>query len=470
MKKNSEISAENELGKASIFPLLLKYSIPAILNMFISVFYSFIDAVFLAWSTPDGIGVAVVALAMPLTLLIWAIALLVGQGGNALAAIYIGKNKIQKAEKCAANCLILFVFFALLLAFFAIYLLDYLLFAAAISNYLIPMAKQFVEIHFFGAIFFFISIGFANFLRSVGAPIYSFVVNLISIIVCIFVNWLLVLQFNMGVVGSATATVIGQSVGSVFVIMFFIFSKKNHLKLRITNFRINFSICKKILVMGLSSFAMSMSTIIIGIVFNWTVAYYGALSPIGVDGAFLTIGAVQRFIPLLYMPIVGISIGSQPIIGYSFGAKNYSRALLALKYSILISMIYGVIVTVLCNLFAVDIIRIFRLGEPLQTFAVYTLKIEVIFYVLVGFQIQGGSYFQSSGQPIKSMLLEASRQILILIPLYIILPPVLTCLGFVQDGLYTVIWCPPVADLFSFLITFVFVIIEINRLKQQLKK
>lgn len=126
----------------------------------------------------------------------------------------------------------------------------------------------------------------------------------------------------MGVAGSATATILGQGSGALLVIWYFLFSKKSAFKLKLHGLKPDFGLMKRILVMGLASFAMNLASTIICVVFNWVVGYYGAISELGAQGALASIGVAQKVATFAYMPLIGVSMGAQPIIGYNYGAKN----------------------------------------------------------------------------------------------------------------------------------------------------
>lgn len=141
----------------------------------------------------------------------------------------------------------------------------------------------------------------------------------------------------------------------------------------------------------------------------------------------------------------------------------------ALRLSITTGVAIGTFFLVVCYLFTDFIVQLFGVVGELEEFAAVTLRIYVIFFPLVGFHAIGGSYFQSSGQPIKSAILELTRQVIFLIPMYLTVPAILLNLGIITDGLIGVVICPPAADFFSSILTIVFVFIEGYKLKQKCK-
>ena len=462
-------NTENKLGTAKIGSLLIEFSIPAVAGMVLSSFYNLIDTAFLGQAYPDGSGVAVTTLALPIMLLLLAFTMLPGQGGNALAAILLGKKDQKKVEQCLGNSFLLLMGFAVIIAICGWLFIDPLLAVIGTPENLWEGTKTFVQIQCFGFIFLSIGMGMNNFIRSAGAPKMALMTNVVSVIVCIILNWLFVLVMNWGVAGSAVATILGQGAGAVLVIWFFTFSKKAEFKLKLTGFIPDFKLMGRILTMGLASFAMNLASTIICIVFNWVVGYYGALSELGAQGALASIGVAQKVATFAFMPLIGVAMGAQPIIGYNYGAKNWSRVFRSLRLSVTTGVAIGTFFLIICYLIPNQIVHLFGIFGELEEFSATTLMIYITFFPLVGFHAVGGSYFQSSGQPIKAAILELTRQVIFLIPMYLILPELLLSLGIIEDGLIAVILCPPLADFFSSLITIIFVFIEGSKLRKKMK-
>lgn len=462
---NNENTKENKLGTAKIGRLLVEFSVPAVAGMVLSSLYNLIDTAFLGQAFPDGSGVAVTTLALPVMLLLLGFTLLPGQGGNALAAILLGEGNMKKVERCLGNSLLLLVIFSIIIAIAGWIFIDPLLAIIGTPDNLWDGSKVFVQIQCFGFIFLSIGMGMNNFIRTAGSPKFALLTNVVSVIVCIILNWIFVLEIGLGVAGSALATILGQGSGAILVIWYFIFSKKSAFKLKVHGFIPNAKLMGRILVMGLASFAMNLASTVICIVFNWVVGYYGSLSSLGAQGALASIGVAQKVATFAFMPLVGVSMGAQPIIGYNYGAKNWARVMRALRLSITTGVSIGLFFLIVCYLFPHFIVQLFGIKGELEEFSAVTLMVYITFFPLVGFHAVGGSYFQSSGQPIKSAILELTRQVIFLIPMYLIIPELLLSLGIIEDGLIAVIICPPTADFFSSLLTIAFIIIEWRKLK-----
>ena len=182
------------------------------------------------------------------------------------------------------------------------------------------------------------------------------------------------------------------------------------------------------------------------------------------SGALAALGVAQKATLFAITPLIGLIMGAQPIIGYNYGARSWQRVLDALKWASVAGVAIGAFFLVLSHAVPVQIVALFGVTGDLESFAVTALQIYTLLYPLVGFQIVGSSYFQSSGQPLKAAILEMTRQVIFLIPLYLLLPPVLTSV-FGLTGLQGVVVSAPVSDGLATLMTTVFVVREVRKLR-----
>lgn len=261
-------SAQNKLATGKIGSLLLEFSLPAIAGMVLSSLYNLIDTAFLGQAYPDGSGVAVTTLALPVMLLLIGFSMLPGQGGNSLAAILLGKGKTKQVEKCLGNSLLLLIAFSVLVAMLGFFFIDPILAMIGTPENLIEKTRIFVQVQCFGFLCLSVGLGMNNFIRTAGSPQFALLTNVISVIVCVILNWVFVLNLNMGVGGSALATILGQGSGAILVVWYFIFSKKSAFKLKAHGLIPDFKMMGRILVMGLASFAMDLASTVICVVFN----------------------------------------------------------------------------------------------------------------------------------------------------------------------------------------------------------
>ena len=195
-----------------------------------------------------------------------------------------------------------------------------------------------------------------------------------------------------------------------------------------------------------------------------TLLAIGAMDPLGTKGALAAIGTANKAIMFAIMPVIGLIMGSQPIIGYNYGAKQWQRVLDTVKWASVWATGLMIFFWVLVHVIPGPIIGVFGVSGDLEEFAITVLKLDTLVLPIVGFQIVGSSYFHSSGQPFKSAILEMTRQVIYLIPLYLIFPMVLPALGI--SPLVAIVLAVPTADLLSCVTTAFFVAVEVKKLRR----
>ena len=454
----------DRLGTMKIGKLLLEFSIPAIISMIFNSLYNVVDTAFLGHAVGDT-GLAVTTLALPVMTILMGFSMLAGQGGNALTAIQLGEGRRAQAEKTLGNSASLLIMIAVLVAVSAWLFIDPILAAIGTPLDLFPPTKAFVQIICFGFIFQSLGMGLNNFLRTAGKPRLALYTMVLGTTMCIVLNYLFVMVFSWGVEGSAFATILGQGCGMVPVLWYFMFNKNAAFKLKPSNMIPDFRLMGKILSLGLASFVMQVAATAVTVVLNQLLKHYGAMDPLGAEGALAAIGAANKAIMFAIMPVIGLIMGSQPIIGYNYGAKKWQRVLDTLKLASIWATALMIFFWVLVHLIPGPIIGIFGISGDLEAFAIEILKLDTLVLPVVGFQIVGSSYFQSSGQPFKSAILEMSRQVIFLIPLYFIFPMVVPNLIGVTE-LIAIVLAVPTSDFLAFATTVFFVAREVKKIRK----
>ncbi len=455
----------DRLGTERIGKLLLEFSIPAIVSMVFNTLYNVVDTVFLGQAYADGSGVAVTTLALPVMTILMGFSMVAGQGGNALAAIQLGEGKKDQVEKTLGNSALLLVGIAAVIAILAGALIDPILAGIGTTDELWDKTKTFIQIICFGFVFQSLGMGLNNFLRTAGKPNLALGTMMFGTVMCIIFNYAFVIVLGFGVAGSASATILGQACGMIPVLWHFSFSKNASFRLRLRCCAPDFGLMGNILTLGVASFVMQVAATLVGIVLNHVVNFYGATDPIGTTAALAAIGVAQKATSFAFTPLIGLIMGAQPIIGFNYGAKLWQRVLDTLKWASIVGACIGGFFFALAQIVPVPIVSLFGTSGDLEEFAVFALRVYVVFLAPVGFQIVGSSYFQSSGQPLKAAILEMTRQIIFLIPLYLFLPHALTAI-FGLAGLQGVIICVPVSDALSVCVTSCFVAKEVRKLRR----
>ena len=454
------------MGKAPVGSLMLEFAIPALVAIVFNALYNIIDTVFLGQAVGK-IGLAATTVAAPIMTLNMALGVLPGQGGNSLAAILLGKGRHKDAERTLGNAVTVLIVIWLAMCVFATFFLDIPLRLIGATDETLPASRTFVQIVLYGSIASHISFGISNFIRTAGAPNLALAVSVIATVICIALNYLFVMVWGWGVAGSAWATVLGQASGAAVVLWYFC-SRKSHapFKLRAKNLAIDPVICKRLLVLGLAPFALQIASTVSQTVGNMVLAYWGALSPIGTDGAMASIGVVMKITMFTVFPTIGIAMAAQPILGFNTGARLYERVLKTFYVALAAGTGLLVIFFALIHIFPEQIVGLFGVESDLMDFSIYALKVQTILIPFVAIQIIGSNYFQATGQPIKSMILSLTRQVIFNIPLFLITPQAIPALFPQVSNLMGYCYSFPIADFMSIVMCGCFVIAEIRRLKR----
>lgn len=469
LEKGSVVDEKvNRMGTGSIPKLLAEFAIPAIVGMVVNGLYNIIAAVFLGQAMGP-IGLATTTVAMPIMTVFMAIAMLVGNGGNALAALRLGEGRKDEAERTLGNTVTLCVIFAVVIGILAqTPLIGWLLTVSGATPDDWDYARQFIQVISLGFIFQCIGMGVNNFIRTAGAPNRALLTIVIGAVSCTAFCWLFVSVLNWGVVGAALATICGQAISCASVLWYFTITKGVPMRLRRSCLALRGSVVRMIISLGLASFAMQAGMAVVNFVLNNLLNTYGAMTPIGAEGALASIGVVQRIAMFVVFPLIGIAVANQPLLGFNYGARLYSRVRKALFWAAGSATVTGVILWALVHIFSTQIVGLFGIDNEggLMEFTVFAMEVQLIMIPLVGFQTVGSNYFQATGQPVKSIFLSLTRQIIFLIPLYILLPQVLPVWFPQLTGLDAIYFTVPIADFLSVFTTAIFIVFELRRLRK----
>lgn len=458
----------SRMGTASIARLITEFAIPSILGMIVNGAYNVVDSIFLGQAMGE-IGLSAATVATPVMIVFMAISMLIGNGGNALAALRLGEGRRVEAEISLGNTVFLSVVVSVLIAIAALNpaVLDSLLTLSSATDEVRPFARVFLQIICFGFIFQCIGMGVNSFIRTAGAPNRALLTMVIGLVVATIFNYWFVLVLGWGVAGSALATIIGQAASCVSVLWYFILTKNVPLKLHFRYLSPHAKVIGTIISLGFASFAVQASMAVVNFVINHMLVQYGAMSPIGAEDALASIGVVQRVAMFSVLPLIGIAVAIQPLLGFNYGAKLIARVRRTLAYGIAGATVLGTIMWAIVHLFPEAIVGVFGISHSgLVDFTVFALKVQLMMLPFVGFQIVGSNYFQATGQPLKSIILSLTRQIIFLVPLLFVLPELLPQLLPQFTGLDALYFATPIADFLAIFTTVVFVLFELRRLKR----
>jgi putative MATE family efflux protein len=443
------------LGESRLSKLLIEFSVPAIVGMVVNALYNVIDRIFIG-NSAGSLGIAGITVGFPLMLIQMALGMLIGLGATALVSIRLGQQKKAEAEQYMGNAVTLLAIGTVLLVTLGLLFLNPLLRIFGASPEVLPYARDYMSIILYGSIFQTFSFGMNNFMRAEGKPKIAMATMLIGAILNCALAPIFIFVFHWGIKGAALATVTAQAVSAIWILSHFLFGK-SELKIRVGNLPLKGSLVAGILTIGIAPCAMQLTQSLLFAIMNNSLLKYGG------DVAISGVGIVMSLNTLIFLPIIGIQEGSQPIIGYNYGAEKYDRVRKVLKYASLAATAVACFGYLITRIFPVQLISLFNSHDKaLIVFGSHALTVCLIFLPVIGFQIIGAGYFQAVGKPLRSMLLSFSRQLILLIPALLILPHFF--------GLEGVLWAGPLADILSSLLTGSFIYLELKHLAAKHRK
>ena len=417
--------------------LLWQYAVPAIIATTATSFYNIIDRIFIG----QGVGplaISGLALTFPIMNLGTALGTLVGAGSSAIISIRMGEKRREEAIQTLGNAFVLNMIIGLLFSVLALCFLDPLLYLFGASDATLPFARDFMRIILIGNVITHLFFGLNNIIRASGYPTKAMISLLLTIGINIILAPLFIFVFHWGIKGAATATVISQSAGLVWVVSHFL-SRKPYVHFTKHCFRLSARIIGSIFSIGVAPFLIHCCACLIAILMNLQSGTYGG------DMAIGAFGIINSIISLLIMIMFGFTQGMQPIVGYNWGAKQHDRAIEAFRLTIYYATTVAVIGFLAAECFPHFIARWFTSSQELIDITTKGLRIYVICLPLVGFQVVTTNFFQSIGKAGISIFLSMTRQLLFLTPLLLLFPPL-----FGLDGVW---FASPAADLISALVT-----------------
>jgi len=435
------------LGTERIGKLLAQYAIPAIIAMTASSLYNITDSVFIGHGV-GALAISGLALTFPVMNLAAAFGSLVGAGASALMSVRLGQKDYDTANKVLGNVFVLNIVLGLLFTLIMLFFLKPTLYFFGASDATLPYAYDYLKVILYGNVITHMYMGLNALLRSSGHPKKSMYATIGTVVLNLILTPLFIYQFGWGIQGSAWATVLSQALMLVWQIS--IFSNKKHfIHLKKGVFKLKKKIVLDSLSIGLSPFFMNAAASVIVIFINQGLSRYGG------DMAVGAYGIVNRVVFLFAMIVLGLNQGMQPIAGYNYGAQQFDRVDKVLKMTIFYATGVMLVGFLIGQFFPSAVASVFTTDEQLIEHAVRGLRIVMIFFPIIGFQMVTSNFFQSIGKAHKAIFLSLTRQMIFLLPCLIILPQIW--------GVNGVWYSLPVADLASSVVAG---IVLFNQLKQ----
>ena len=446
---------ENILGNEKIRKLVLKFSIPCIISMLVNSLYNIIDQIFIGQGV-GYLGNGATNVVFPLVMIGLAFSLMFGDGASAYLSLKLGEKRKKEAEIGIGNGILISTIMSILFCIITLVFLPQLLTLFGCTDNLRDYATTYGMIIAIGFPFSMIGTTLNSIIRADGNPKYAMLSMVVGAVLNTILDPIFIFVFNMGVAGAAIATVISQAL--TFVLNVIHIKKFKSIKMSKECFKLKANVCKKIATLGISSFITQMSFVCVMTVENNLLAKYGVESKFGAEIPITVIGIVMKINQILNSIIIGIAVGSQPILGYNYGAKKFSRVKETLKIVLGSSLIISTIAFILFQTIPDKLILIFGSGDAnYMEFACLAFRTYLLLCICNGVQIPSGIFFQAIGKSTKSAILSISRQIAILIPAMIILSHMYGINGILSAG--------PVADGLAFILAVVLLLKEFRVLK-----
>lgn len=453
---------ELNLGKDKINKLILSFSIPCVISMLINSIYNIVDQIFIGKGVGT-LGNAATNVIFPLIIIFNAVAGLIGNGAAANLSLKLGEKNKKAAAKSIGQAVSLTIILSIVISGIAYIFLPQLVYLFGCTESVYKYAVDYGRIIVIGAPFMLIYSSFSSIIRADGSPKYSMIMLVIGAIINIILDPIFIFGFDMGVKGGALATIIGQIVSFVIAIIYLF--KIKSVKLTRNDFKLDKDVFR-ILALGISSFITQATILVLFIFMNNILTKLGANTKFGADIPLSVYGVISKINSLYISTVLGISIGSQPIIGFNYGAGNKFRVKETIRKVLIINFAIGIIFNLLFVLFPKQITGIFISSNDasynlFMEFAVLMCHSFLLVISLNALEMTTSIVIQSLGNVVKSTAVTFIRQIILLIPISLILAFVF------NKGIYGVLYAGCIADVLCFIITIFIIKSEYKKLGKE---
>lgn len=440
-----------ELGEENISRLMLKYFIPAFIGVFVNALYNIVDRIFIG----QGVGAEAlsgISVIFPIMLIMMGFGMLIGIGTGVYVSINLGKKDVGKAEETLGTGFVLMLVVSAIVMAVIFFLKDPILRSFGSTDETFQYANDYLNIIIGGMPFMIVGFSLNNVIRSEGNARIAMVSMILSSVTNVVLDYLFIFKWGMGVKGAAYATVISMFVLMVWVLLHFR-GKRSVIKLRIKHFRVVWPTLVEIVAIGMAPFSMQIASSFVQGLLNKELIVYGG------DLAVGAMGIINSVLTLFIMAIVAINMASQPIIGFNYGAKSVKRVKDALRISIIAATFIAIGAFIVIESIPGIIVKLFNNdSDVLYDISVNGLRIVIIMWPIVGFQVVASNFFQSVGKAKLAMFATLFRQVIGLIPLIYILPHFW--------GINGIWFAFPLADTMSATAVYIILVREWKKLKE----
>lgn len=437
-----------DFQNGKLFPMILKFSIPAAISLLITAIYNIVDRIFVG--NFNGVSaLAGLSVCFPLSYMMMAFGLTCSAGGSTLFSLFSGKNETEKKNQSFGNAFVLVILSEILLSIVLLLFTDPILKIFGVTATSYEYAVVYYRIVALGCLFQGLTQLFCDFVRVSGKPIMGMCVTGIGAVTNILLDALFVAILHWGVAGAAWATLIGQILSASFG-AYLLFNGKTEVQISAGIFKLKRTLWTKIISCGFAFWIAQMAMGFISLVYNSQLGLYGG------DTAISVYAVVASIMTFVIMPASGISQGIQPIIGNNYGSGNYQRVMSTLYQASLFSIAITCFIWLIVMFYPAQILSAFGGSEDMLTLGVSALRMNFCVTPILGFVLLVTTFFQSVGRPLPSIIITMLRQVVFLVPFIYIFP-----LFFNIDGIFM---AQPISDILALILSSILVIQEHRRL------
>lgn len=448
-----------KLSEEKIPKLIISLAIPSVIAQLVTMLYNMVDRIYIGHTVDGTTAMAALGITLPIVTLINAFTMLFGMGGAPLCAISLGQKNQEKSEKIMANSFICLIVSSIIITIIVLLFKEQILYLFGADSITIEPAKKYISFYIIGTLFIQLTVGMNAYINTQGFTQIGMKTTLLGAILNIILDPIFIYLLDMGITGAAIATVISQSASCVWVLKF-LTSGKSTVKLRKSYFRPDFKIIGSICALGISTFIMSSTESLLQISFNNRLSIYGGTTAVGV------MSIMNTLLQCISLPTQGIMVGTQPVLSYNYGAKNYKRVRDGFKFAIKLTTATTIIVACSIMLFSDIFVKIFTTDTTYIQFTRWSIKVFLIGMTIFGLQICCQQSFMALGQAKISLCMALLRKVILLIPLIYILPTVFgnfefayifsnPISNFVKDAprVFLVLLAEPISDIIAAITT-----------------
>lgn len=448
----------NPLATEKIGVLLKKFAIPSVVAMLVNAIYNVVDQAFIGKYVGNE-GNAATNVTFPLTTLSIALALLIGQGGASKQNLELGAGNKKRAQQTVGNVIILSIVSSLILAVVSLLFLNPMLVLFGADKIILPYAVEYGRIIIIGMPFAALGTCLNNSIRADTSAKFAMISMAAGAVTNVVLDALFIIVFDMGMVGAALATILGQILTCVISLTYI--PKYKHLKISKECFKVDTNIMKIICALGIAPCVNQLAMFLVQIVLNNLMKSYGEKSVYGITIPIACIGIVMKVNMIFMAIVIGVAQGTQPIISYNYGAKDYKRVRSAYRKAAKVVVIISVAFFAIFQLMPKLILMLFSkdASAPYLEFGVMCFRIYLFMTFINGIQPLTSTFFTSIGKAKKGALIALTRQVIFLIPVAVILPKFM--------GIKGIMYAAPIADLMAIMLIVLFVTKEFKLMRRE---